>query len=51
MNYRVMVLNYTNPTSFLQSTSERHTKFTHHPIGPTWFHFGGPMAYPYLMYS
>ena len=51
MNYGAMVLNYINPTSFLQSTLERHTKFPHHPIGPIWFHLGGPMAYPYLMYS
>ena len=41
MNNGAMVLNYMDATSILQSTSKRHTKFPHHPIGSIWFHYGG----------
>ena len=39
MNSGPLVLNYMDPTSFLQSTSERLPKFT--PVGPIWFQLGG----------
>ena len=38
MNSGLMVLNYMDPTSFLQSTSERLLKFTH--VGPLWIQLG-----------
>ena len=38
MNSGLMVLNCMDPTSFLESTSERLPKFTH--VGPLWIQLG-----------
>ena len=42
---------YKSHVIFTHSTLERDLKFPYDLVGPIWFHLGGPMAYPYLMYS